>query len=146
MKNITVVRVLLLFLFANISHAQETSIETPVVTSKAMTIVFEPPRGKEKEFLEQFVQSQAAYMKVYGRSTKTGVKVINLMPTEPGEPLIHLMIYQDMAVYERAKKVFSSREALAGYIDGHVKAYGGYDIPKEYLANSKVYLSTVLTD
>ncbi|WP_223460206.1 MULTISPECIES: hypothetical protein [unclassified Pseudomonas] len=145
MNNITAV-LGLLFFYTHFGHAQATSVEVPVVTSKAMTIVFEPPQGKEKEFLEQFVQSQATYMKTYGRSAKAGVKVINLVPTEPGEPLIHLMIYQDMAAYERAKKIFASREALAGYIDGHVKAYGGYDIPKEYLASSKVYLSNVLTD
>ncbi|AXI61431.1 hypothetical protein DLD99_13440 [Pseudomonas kribbensis] len=111
-----------------------------------MTIVFEPPKGKEKEFLEQFVQSQAAYMKTYGRSANSGVKVINLVPTEPGEPLIHLMIYRDMHAYERAKKIFASRESLSGYIDGHVKNYGGYEIPREYLASSKVYLSNVLTE
>ncbi|WP_133298344.1 MULTISPECIES: hypothetical protein [unclassified Pseudomonas] len=115
-------------------------------TSKAMTIIFEPPKGQEEAFLNSFVTSQAAYMQTYAGKSKDGVKVINLIPTELGEPLIHLMIYRDPATFERAKQIFASREAMSGYIDGHVKAYGGYHIPKEYLRHTKVYMSNVLTE
>lgn len=139
--------VALLWMFGVKLAFAETSVSAePAVESKAMTIVFEPPEGKEKEFLEVFVKSQAAYMKAYGGRAAVGVKVINLVPTELGEPLIHLMIYRDMVAYERAKKIFASREALSNYIDGHVKTYGGYEISREYMANSKVYLSNVLTE
>lgn len=131
---------------ATLVFAETPMSAEPAVASKALTIVFEPPKGKEKEFVEEFVKSQAAYMKAYGGRAATGVKVINLVPTELGEPLIHLMIYRDMAAYERAKKIFVSREALSGYIDSHVKTYGGYEITREYLASSKVYLSNVLTE
>ncbi|WP_044875317.1 hypothetical protein [Pseudomonas sp. LFM046] len=115
-------------------------------TAKAMTIVFEPPKGKEDEFLNDFVSSQTAYMQSYSGRSMDGVKVINLIPTEKGEPLIHLMIYSDSAKFERARQIFDSREGLKGYIDGHVKKYGGYNVPKEYLQNTKVYLSNVLAD
>lgn len=115
-------------------------------TSKAMTIIFEPPKGQEEAFLNAFVASQAAYMQTYAGKSKEQVKVINLIPTELGEPLIHLMIYRDPATFERAKQIFASREALSGYIDGHVKAFGGYHIPKEYLRHTKVYMSNVLTE
>ena len=64
-------------------------------------------------------------MQTYAGKSKEGVKVINLIPTELGEPLI---------------------QAMSGYIDGHVKAYGGYHIPKEYLRHTKVYMSNVLTE
>jgi len=115
-------------------------------TSKAMTIVFEPPKGQEEAFLNTFVTSQAAYMQTYAGKSKEEVKVINLIPTELGEPLIHLMIYSDPATFERAKQIFASREAMSAYIDGHVKAYGGYHIPKEYLRHTKVYMNNVLTE
>ncbi|VVP34079.1 hypothetical protein PS862_04526 [Pseudomonas fluorescens] len=138
--------VLLWMCGAKLAFAEMPVPTEPAFESKAMTIVFEPPKGKEKEFLEVFVKSQAAYMKAYGGRAAAGVKVINLVPTELGEPLIHLMIYQDKAAYERAKKIFTSREALSGYIDGHIKTYGGYKISREYLASSKVYLSNVLTE
>lgn len=115
-------------------------------TSKAMTIIFEPPKGQEEAFLNTFVTSQAAHMQTYAGKSKERVRVINLIPTELGEPLIHLMIYRDPATFERAKQIFASREAMSGYIDGHVKAYGGYHIPKEYLRHTKVYMSNVLTE
>ena len=118
----------------------------PTATSKAMTIIFEPPKGQEEAFLNTFVTSQAAHMQTYAGKSKEGVKVINLIPTELGEPLIHLMIYRDPATFERAKRIFASREAMSGYIDGHVKAYGGYHIPKEYLRHTKVHMSNVLTE
>lgn len=35
----------------------------PTTTSKAMTIIFEPPKGQEEAFLNTFVTSQAAYMR-----------------------------------------------------------------------------------
>lgn len=111
-----------------------------------MTIIFEPPKGQEEVFLNNFVASQAVYMQAYTGKSKEGVKVINLIPTELGEPLIHLMIYQDSATFEKAKQIFASREAMSGYIDGHMKAYGGYHIPKEYLRHTKVYMSNVLTE
>ncbi|QXH47824.1 hypothetical protein KSS93_07925 [Pseudomonas xanthosomatis] len=134
------------------SHAwaqtQATKALAPAATSvsKAMTIIFLPPKGQEEAFLNTFVSSQAAYMQTYAGKSKEGVNVINLIPTELGEPLIHLMIYRDSATFERAKKIFASREAMSNYIDGHVKAYGGYHIPKEYLRHTKVYMSTVLTE
>lgn len=115
-------------------------------TSKAITIIFEPPKSQEEAFLNTFVTSQAVYMQTYAGKSKEGVKVINLIPTELGEPLIHLMIYRDPATFERAKQIFASREAMSGYIDGHVKAYGGYHIPKEYLRHTKVYMSNVLNE
>ncbi|AZL72419.1 hypothetical protein [Pseudomonas oryziphila] len=115
-------------------------------TSKAMTIIFEPPKGQEEAFLNTFVTSQAAFMQAYAGKSKEGVKVINLIPTEQGEPLIHLMIYRDPATFERAKQIFASREAMSSYIDGHVKSYGGYHIPKEYLRHTKVYMSDVVTE
>ncbi|MFF7106602.1 hypothetical protein [Pseudomonas sichuanensis] len=111
-----------------------------------MTIIFEPPKGQEEAFLNTFVTSQAAYMQAYAGKSEEGVKVINLIPTEQGEPLIHLMIYRDPATFERAKQIFASREAMSSYIDGHVKSYGGYHIPKEYLRHTKVYMSDVVTE
>ena len=130
------------------AQTQTPTDPTPAATatSKAMTIIFEPPKGQEEAFLNTFVTSQAAYMQTYAGKSKEGVKVINLIPTELGEPLIHLMIYRDPATFERAKQIFASREAMSGYIDGHVKAYGGYQIPKEYLRHTKVYMSNVLTE
>ena len=133
----------LLCFFGSQTWAQTLATTT---TSKAMTIIFEPPKGQEEAFLNTFVISQAAYMQTYAGKSKEGVKVINLIPTELGEPLIHLMIYRDPATFERAKRIFASREAMSGYIDGHVKAYGGYHIPKEYLRHTKVYMSNVLTE
>ena len=41
--------------------------------NKAVTIVIEPPEGREKEFLEEFVKSQALYMKAYGAQSTIGV-------------------------------------------------------------------------
>ncbi|MBX8474265.1 hypothetical protein K5D38_05690 [Pseudomonas cichorii] len=152
MNNITVRLgfVGLLCFFGNQAWAQTQAPTAPAPatssTSKAMTIIFEPPKGQEEEFLNTFVASQASYMKAYAGKSKEGVKVINLIPTELGEPLIHLMIYRDPASFERAKQIFASREAMSGYIDGHVKAYGGYHIPKEYLRHTKVYMSNVLSE
>ena len=138
----------LLCFFCSQTWAQTQAATAPVATStsKAMTIIFESPKGQEEAFLNTFVTSQAAYMQTYAGKSKEGVKVINLIPTELGEPLIHLMIYRDPATFERAKQIFASREAMSGYIDGHVKAYGGYHIPKEYLRHTKVYMSNVLTE
>jgi|GEM_PF-1539838 len=140
----------LLWFFGSQTWAQTQAPKTPTPaansTSKAMTIIFEPPKGQEEAFLNTFVTSQAAYMQTYAGKSKEEVKVINLIPTELGEPLIHLMIYRDPATFERAKQIFASREAMSGYIDGHVKAYGGYHIPKEYLRHTKVYMSNVLTE
>ncbi|OUM35298.1 hypothetical protein [Pseudomonas putida] len=140
----------LLWLFCSHTWAQAQAPKalTPAATSnsKAMTIIFEPPKGQEEAFLNTFVTSQAAYMRTYAGKSKEGVNVINLIPTELGEPLIHLMIYRDSATFERAKQIFASREAMSSYIDGHVKAYGGYHIPKEYLRHTKVYMSNVLTE
>ncbi|MBD9466250.1 hypothetical protein [Pseudomonas sp. Pdm06] len=140
----------LLWFFGNQAWAQTQAPTAPAPaatpTSKAMTIIFEPPKGQEEAFLNTFVTSQAKYMQTYAGKSKEGVKVINLIPTELGEPLIHLMIYRDSATFERAKQIFASREAMSGYIDGHVKAYGGYQIPKEYLRHTKVYMSNVLTE
>ena len=137
-----------LWFFGNLAWAQTQATTAPaeISTSKAMTIIFEPPKGQEEAFLNTFVTSQAAYMRTDAGKSKEGVKVINLIPTELGEPLIHLMIYRDPATFERAKQIFASREAMSGYIDGHVKAYGGYHIPKEYLRHTKVYMSNVLTE
>ncbi|PYB81685.1 hypothetical protein [Pseudomonas soli] len=130
------------------AHAQAPNTLDPATTStsKAMTIIFEPPKGQEEAFLNNFVTSQAAYMQTYAGKSKEKVKVINLIPTELGEPLIHMMIYRDSATFEQAKQIFASREALSSYIDGHVKAYGGYHIPKEYLRHTKIYMSNVLTE
>lgn len=138
----------LLWFFGSQAWAQRQAPTVPAATStsKAITIIFEPPKGQEEAFLNTFVTSQAAYMQTYSGKSKEGVKVINLIPTELGEPLIHLMIYRDPATFERAKQIFASSEAMSGYIDGHVKAYGGYHIPKEYLRHTKVYMSTVLTE
>lgn len=140
----------LLLFFGSQTWAQPQAPSTPASvatsTSRAMTIIFEPPKGQEEAFLNTFVTSQAAYMKIYAGKSKEGVKVVNLIPTELGEPLIHLMIYRDPATFERAKQIFASREAMSGYIDAHVKAYGGYHIPKEYLRHTKVYMSNVLTE
>lgn len=127
-------------------QAQAPTAPAATSPSKAMTIIFEPPKGQEAAFLNTFVTSQAAYMQAYAGKSKEGVRVINLIPTELGEPLIHLMIYRDPATFERAKQIFASREAMSSYIDGHVKAYGGYHIPKEYLRHTKVYTSNVLTE
>ncbi|MCB2253998.1 MULTISPECIES: hypothetical protein [Pseudomonas] len=150
MNNLRVHLGLMALLWLAGSQAWAQTATPPAVpataTSKAMTIIFEPPKGQEEEFLKTFVSSQAAYMQTYAGKSKEGVKVINLIPTELGEPLIHLMIYRDPATFERAKQIFASREAMSGYIDGHVKAYGGYHIPKEYLRNTKVYMSNVLTE
>lgn len=152
MNNLTVRHGLvgLLWFFGSHTWAQTQAPNAPAPaatsTSNAMTIIFEPPKGQEEAFLNTFVTSQAAYMQAYAGKSKDGVKVINLIPTELGEPLIHLMIYRDPATFERAKQIFASREALSGYIDGHVKAFGGYRIPKEYLHHTKVYMSNVLTE
>ncbi|MFJ3521404.1 hypothetical protein ACIPO9_02915 [Pseudomonas sp. NPDC090203] len=138
----------LLWFFGSQTWAQ-TQVPTALAatsTSKAMTIIFEPPKGEEEAFLNTFVTSLVASTQAYAGKSKEGVKVVNLIPTELGEPLIHLMIYRDAATFERAKQIFASREAMSGYIDGHVKAYGGYPIPKEYLRHTKVYMSNVLTD
>ncbi|OLF54098.1 hypothetical protein [Pseudomonas chlororaphis] len=136
----------LLWFSGNQAWAQAPATAAESTDSKAMTIIFEPPKGEEEAFLKTFVTSQAAYMQAYAGKSKEGVKVINLIPTELGEPLIHLMIYRDPAAFERAKQIFASREAMSGYIDGHVKAYGGYHIPKEYLRHTKVYMSNVLSE
>ena len=140
----------LLWFFGNHAWAQTQAPTAPASaatsSSKAMTIIFEPPKGQEEAFLNTFVTSQAAHMQTYAGKSKEGVKVINLIPTELGEPLIHLMIYRDPATFERAKQIFASREAMSGYIDGHMKAHGGYHIPKEYLRHTKVYMSNVLTE
>ena len=152
MNNLTVrlglVSLLCFFCSQTWAQTQTPTDPTPAATatSKAMTIIFEPPKGQEEAFLNTFVTSQAAYMQTYAGKSKEGVKVINLIPTELGEPLIHLMIYRDPATFERGKQIFASREAMSGYIDGHVKAYGGYQIPKEYLRHTKVYMSNVLTE
>lgn len=140
----------LVYFFRSHTWAQ-TQVPKPLTpagtsTSKAMTIIFEPPKGQEEAFLNTFVFSQATYMRTYAGKSKEGVDVINLIPTELGEPLIHLMIYRDSATFERAKQIFASREAMSSYIDSHVKAYGGYHIPKDYLRHTKVYMSNVLTE
>ena len=152
MNNLTVrlglVSLLCFFGSQTWAQTQTPTDPTPAATatSKAMTIIFEPPKGQEEAFLNTFVTSQAAYMRTDAGKSKEGVKVINLIPTELGEPLIHLMIYRDLATFERAKQIFASREAMSGYIDGHMKAHGGYHIPKEYLRHTKVYMSNVLTE
>jgi hypothetical protein len=137
-----------LWFFGSLAWAQTQATTAPaaISTSKAMTIIFEPPKGQEEAFLNTFVSSQAAYMQAYAGKSQEGVKVINLIPTELGEPLIHLMIYRDPATFEQARQIFASREAMSSYIDGHVKTYGGYHIPKEYLRHTKVYMSNVLTE
>lgn len=140
----------LLCFFGSLTWAQtqaSTALASAATsTSRAITIIFEPPKGQEEAFLNTFVTSQAAYMQTYAGKSKEGVKVLNLIPTELGEPLIHLMIYRDPVTFERAKQIFASREAMSGYIEGHVKAYGGYHIPKEYLRHTKVYMSNVLNE
>ena len=137
-----------LWFFGSLAWAQTQATTAPaaISTSKAMTIIFEPPKGQEEAFLNTFVSSQAAYMQAYAGKSQEGVKVINLIPTELGEPLIHLMIYRDPATFEQARQIFASREVMSSYIDGHVKTYGGYHIPKEYLRHTKVYMSNVLTE
>lgn len=117
-----------------------------VSENKAVTIVIEPPEGREKEFLEEFVKSQALYMKAYGAQSATGVKVINLLPTKLGEPLIHLIIYQDATAYERATRIFSSRDEFSLYLNEHAKRFGGYKIAREFMVNSQIYSSHVLIE
>ncbi|MNP23533.1 hypothetical protein D3C76_1162470 [compost metagenome] len=97
----------------------------------------------ENDFLNSFVKEQSEYMSTYSNYKKGNTETINLIPTKLGEPLIHLMIYNDKVSYDRAVKVFSMPSNLKAYVNEHADKYGGKKIPKIYLQNSEIYFSNV---
>jgi len=115
---------------------------------KSLMIIFYPPPGREEEFLNMFVKKQTQYMKKYANysSSSKQINSINLTPTELGEPLIHLMIYRDMATYESARELFSNREKLLSYIGTHSALYGGEPIHIDFLRNSKIHFGEVVSE
>lgn len=131
--------------FLNIPPASaEQTIAASPDFQKSLTIIFKPPKGMENEFLNSFVKNQSEYMGTYSNHKKGNTEIINLIPTELGEPLIHLMIYHDKDSYDRATKIFSTFSNLKNYISGHAKTYDGNKIPKVYLQNSKIHFSNVV--
>lgn len=108
---------------------------------KAVVIIFNPPEGKEKEFLEHFVQKQKSHLLESVKSRKKPSSGINLIPVKVGDPLIHIVIYADTARFEEAYKKFGARENRAEYLNRHAQKYG---IPKFYLQDSKFYVADVV--
>lgn len=121
----------------------EQSTAVPPEFLKSLTIIFEPPKGMENDFLNTFVKEQSKYMSTYSNYKESNTETINLIPTELGEPLIHLMIYHDKESYDRAVKIFSMPSNLRNYINEHANTYGGKTIPKIYLQNSKIYFNNI---
>ncbi|MCV4342571.1 hypothetical protein [Pseudomonas capsici] len=110
---------------------------------KAVVILFNPPKGMEKEFLETFVKEQTSNFKLHGSAQKKGTESINLIPTKLGEPLIHITIFSDKARFEETYKAFGPRENRGAYVGKHSEKYGDLNIPKIYLQNSQSYFADV---
>ena len=109
--------------------------------SKAVVIIFNPPKGKEREFLDFFVPEQKAYMLDHAKSKKKPSPGLNLIPTKQGDPLIHIIVYADADKFAEAYKVFGAKENRAAYLKQHSGKYG---IPESYLQYSKFYLADVV--
>ena len=109
--------------------------------SKAVVIIFNPPEGKEKEFLDFFVPEQKAHMIDHARNRKTPSSGLNLIPTKQGDPLIHIVVYTDTDKFAEAYKVFGAKENRAAYLSQHSGKYG---IPEVYLMHSKFYVADVV--
>lgn len=110
---------------------------------KAVVIIFNPPKGMEKDFLEAFVKKQTPNLSTNTLNNKTGTESINLIPTKLGEPLIHITIYSDMATFEKTYRAFGPLENRGPYVGKHSDQYGGFQIPKIYLQNSVSYFADI---
>jgi hypothetical protein len=110
---------------------------------KAVVILFNPPKGMEKEFLGTFVKEQTSNLKTNTITRKGGTESINLIPTKLGEPLVHIIIFSNMALYEETYKAFGPQRNRGPYAGNHSKKYGGFQIPKIYLQNSISYFADV---
>jgi hypothetical protein len=97
----------------------------------------------EKEFLETFVKEQRSGLATKSDSQKKRTESINLIPTNLGEPLIHIIIYSDMALFDETYKAFSPQENRGPYVGKHSEQYGGFSIPKIYLQNSTSYFADI---
>ncbi|WP_434655559.1 hypothetical protein J3P96_04295 [Pseudomonas sp. R3-56] len=119
-----------------------------LITPKSLTIIFYPPAGREREFLDIFVKQQSEHMKQYTDKypNPDGNMSINIAPTEAGEPLIHLIIYKSSENYKKAIATFSSREKLLSYINSHSSLYGGEQINPDFLKNSKIHFGEVISE
>lgn len=109
--------------------------------SKAVVIIFNPPEGKEREFLDYFVPGQKAYMLDHAKNRDKPASGLNLIPTKQGDPLIHIVIYADADTFAEAYKVFGAKENRAAYLKQHSGKYG---IPESYLQHSKFYVADVV--
>ncbi|WP_155952184.1 hypothetical protein [Pseudomonas sp. CHM02] len=141
-KSIHMALGLLIATSVNLSNANDLVTDTS--TSHVLTIVFTPPKGMEREFFENFVQNQSKYMRIYSGKQKQNTQVINIAPTTLGEPLIHLIIYNNKASFDNAKDIFRSTEVFANYMQKHSSRFGNYEISKPYLENSNVYFGEVI--
>ncbi|BBN57394.1 hypothetical protein TRE132_55190 [Pseudomonas chlororaphis subsp. aurantiaca] len=121
--------------------------EVPAKTTEdlnAVVIVFKPPQGMEKEFLESFAKEQAANFKSHSENQKGRSESINLIPTKEGEPLIHITILKDKKHFDETYKNFGPRENRGAYVGKHSEKYGDLKIPKIYLQNSQSYFAKVV--
>ncbi|KAB0567611.1 hypothetical protein [Pseudomonas palleroniana] len=121
----------------------ENSLEN-LAPQKAVVIVFTPPTGMEKEFLESFTKEQAANFSAHGSRDKKTTESINLIPTKLGEPLIHITILKDKATYEKTYQAFGPKENRGAYVGKHSEKYGDLNIPKVYLQNSQSYFADIV--
>ena len=129
------------------AYATESEKPVPPETHQAnsLMIIFYPPPGRESDFLNIFVKNQSEYFKRYtnNRKHQNGIQSINIVPIKSGEPLVHLMIYQNKEAYNKAVENFASREQLLNYISNHSKLYGGQKIEAEFLKYSKVHFGEI---
>jgi hypothetical protein len=140
----TLLRSLLLLsigLNSNVIFADE--IESKAEGRKAVVILFNPPKGMEKEFLETFAKKQTSNLTTNTTTRKSGTESINLIPTKLGEPLIHIIIFSDMSLFEKTYKAFGPQKNRGPYVGTHSEKYGGLQIPKIYLQNSISYFADV---
>ena len=112
--------------------------------NKAVVIVFNPPKGMEKEFFETFATDQAANFKKYSKSDRSQTESINLIPNKMGEPLIHITILKNGSVLDEAYKGFGPEYKRGAYVGKHSEKYGDLKIPKQYLQNSQSYFADVI--
>ncbi|WP_095189272.1 hypothetical protein [Pseudomonas sp. Irchel 3E19] len=113
-------------------------------TQKAVVIVFNPPKGMEKEFLDSFAKDQAINFAAHSDPEQKKTESINLIPTKLGEPLIHITILKDKTMLEDTYKSFGPKENRGAYVGKHSEKYGDLKIPKVYLQNSQSYFADVV--
>ena len=143
MKKIILLSMLSLSACINSTVILANEPENKVEDRKAVVILFNPPKGMEKEFLETFVKEQRSNLTATTATQKKRTESINLIPTKLGEPLIHIIIYSDMALFEETYKAFGPQENRGPYVAKHSDKYDGFQIPKIYLQNSTSYFADI---